>query len=525
VYEALSLGLIMVTFFLGSFPAPRVPQQEDADTRAKARNFLKEATELASEIKSPTDRSIVLVRIGEISWRAGDKATATESFDSALKIVNTRAEENLDQDPREHTRASIAIARARAGDVDGAQRTVSLIEDDSEKAFALSQIALAQARAKNFADAVHTASALNDPDLRDQSFAWIANVQARAGDPLGAAQLAHSIKNAQYRAQSLAYIADLTANGGHAGEARSAVQEALRAAEQAEPREGGAGRSSLAACASDEPEPPRDAALESVALTQARTGDTAGALETINRMHDKSGRENMLATVAEYQARAGDFAGARASIAAISRDACKTAALHGVAVAQFEAGDLSAALLTVNDMTDPAQKAGTLTYLGRLVADQGSFNSAMGILARARVIASQLTDRQQRVDVLEVIARIQAQAGSRYEAAKTLAEAVPDAIAADEQAKRDHAWSSVLPDLIELQAEMGDLDGASANLVHVDDNDRTFILQKAARALSKVGDMQGASAWAARQVSPRDKALALIGVAEGLLEKPEIEKK
>lgn len=524
MFKVLSLGLITVTCLFTTLPSHRVLPQGDADTRAEVRRLLKEATELALQIDSPLDRAVVFARIGSASWRAGDNVTAAESFDKALKIVDALPQESPDQDRRDTYRAGIAGTRAQAGDILGAQQTLSLITSDSEKISTLSDIAIAQARAKQFTDAVHTASAIQDPDFRDQNFEWIANLQAEAGDAQGAAQLAHNIKSAQYRAKALARIAALNGDGGRTEEARIGIQEALGAAEHAEANGGRHGRSSHAACASEEAEQPRDAALERIAVTQARIGDIAGALETINRMHDKTGREDTLATIAEHQARIGDLAGARASIAAISRDGCKEAALGRVAMGQFEAGSLSAALLTVNGMKDPEQKASILTSLGEQVVKQGAFDSAMEILGRARGAARQIAEDSDRAFMLESISRIQAKAGSRDEAAKTLAEAVPAAIAAHEWAKREQAWTGALPDLIEQQAEMGDLDGAWAALAHLDESDRIHVVQNAARAQSRTGDVQGALTWAARQVSARDKALALVGVAEGVLVRQESEK-
>ena len=525
MHRALPFGLILAILSCPHLSARRAPEQADIDDRAEVRRLLKEASELATQTETARDRALVFVRIGETSWKAGDKTIAAESFDRALKIVETLPRENFYDDPRETFRASIASLRARGGDIDGARQTLALIKSDSDKSSVISEIALAHARAKNFAEAAQTASAIQDSDWKDQTLEWIANQQAAAGDIQGATRLAHEIKNAQYRAQALTYIASLEAEGGQAEKARAVVQDALGAAEQTEPTEGVAGRSSLAACFSQEPEHPRDAALERVAVAQAQAGDTTAAMETLNRMHDKSGRENSLATIAGYQARSGDFAGARASIAAIGKDSCKTAALHGIVEAQFEAGNLSAALLTVDEMGDPYEKALTLTYLGEEVANQGALTSAMGILGHARVVANQIIDGQYHADILEGIARIEVKAGNRVEAAKTLAAAVPLVMAALEQDKREHRWSSALPDLIEQQAELGDLDGAWDNLGKTSDNDRTNIVGKAASAQSKAGDMQGALAWAARQISPRDKALALVGIAEGILERVESQKK
>jgi hypothetical protein len=514
MYKPVSFGLI-ATFFIATLPAHRVMQEEGADLNAEARHLLKEAAELANQIESPSDRLMVFEHIARTSWRAGDKATAADSFDKALKVVATLPQVNPYQDIREFYRAKFAVTRAELGDVEGAQQTISLIKNDSEKSFALPFVAGAQARAKKFGDAMQTALAIQDPDNRDRAFRVIASQEADAGDTRGAAQLAHSIKNAEFRAAALAHIAVASGNGASTDEAHNGMQEALVAAEQAEPSEDDGGRSGLAACVSEEPEEPRDRALEVIAVNQADAGDAAGALETINRMHDKAGKENTLATVAGAQARAGDFNGARAAISLIGRDSCKTAALHDLVMAQFEAGNLGAALLVVEEMTDVSQKARTLAYLGEQVAKEGGSNSAAAILARSREIAHQIPNDLDRALMLEEVAHSQAKIGSRDEAAKTLAEVVPIALAAHE--RKDDGWNSSLQNLAVKQAEIGDLVGAWNTFALLNESEREFVVQSVAQARSADGDIQGAEAWAARQASPRDRALALVGGAEGIV--------
>jgi hypothetical protein len=513
MYKPVSFGLI-ATFFIATLPAHRVMQEEGADLNAEARHLLKEAAELANQIESPSDRLMVFEHIASTSWRAGDKVGAADSFDKALKIVATLPQENPYQDIRDFYRENIAVDRAQLGDIEGAQQTISLVKDDSEKSAALSSIAGAQARAKKFGDAMQTALAIQDSDNRDLAFRVIASQEADAGDTRGAAQLAHSIRNAEFRAAALAHIA--AASGASTDEAQNGMQEALVAAEQAEPSEDGGGRSGLAACVSEEPEEPRDRTLEAIAAHQAHTGDAAGALETINRMHDKAGKENTLATVAGVQARSGDFNGAQAAIRLIGRDSCKTAALHDLVMAQFKAGNLGAALLVVDEMTDVSQKARTLAYLGEQVAKEGGSNSAAAILARSREIAHQIPNDLDRALMLEEVAHSQAKIGSRDEAAKTLAEVVPLVLAAHE--RKNDGWNSS-PHLAVQQAEIGDLVGAWNTFALLNENERNFAVQSVARARAEDGDIQGVQAWAARQASPRDRALALVGGAEGIVQR------
>jgi hypothetical protein len=64
-----------------------------------------------------------------------------------------------------------------------------------------------------------------------------------------------------------------------------------------------------------------------------------------------------------------------------------------------------------------------------------------------------------------------------------------------------------------------------ANLSRLQDADRVLVLQNAARERTKTGDTEGALGWVNSQASMRDKALALEGVAEGILSRTEARKR
>jgi hypothetical protein len=70
------------------------------------------------------------------------------------------------------------------------------------------------------------------------------------------------------------------------------------------------------------------------------------------------------------------------------------------------------------------------------------------------------------------------------------------------------------------QAWLGDIQGAlqTAALSHgYDFMWRGYSLQRIAKIQAHKGDKKGALAWATTQSVPSDRALALLGVAEGLL--------
>jgi tetratricopeptide (TPR) repeat protein len=466
-------------------------------------------------MENAQDRMVVYVRIGEANWQSGDAAEARTSFEKALAIVDSLPRgDSWGDDPREFNRANLAEARARVGDIEGAQSTVAEIKEDRAKWMALFDIALAQASSGDFAGAVQTSSPIQDSNNRDQLLGFIAKQQATAGDVAAASKLARSIKTASYRAEALAHIATIHKERGQADEAVRGTQEAVRTASESTED---TGTSSLTACASDEPQEPRDAALQRVAETLITSGDIAGALQSLGQMTGTMARENTLVYIAEAQAESGDLAGAQASVAAIKRDSCKAAAANGVARGLFDEGNVSAAIAFANANPIPIEKTSSLTYIGDQLTKKQQFNAALEVLRTALKASELISDEDERVSAMEGIAEAQVRAGGPGEATQTLVEAEPAALTDHRKAEREHTQGGAFPHFVELEAELGDFERAQANLVLLGDSDRTWVVQSAAIGRTKAGDTHGAVAWAESQSSARDKALALVGAANGIL--------
>jgi tetratricopeptide (TPR) repeat protein len=177
---------------------------------------------------------------------------------------------------------------------------------------------------------------------------------------------------------------------------------------------------------------------------------------------------------------------------------------------------VAAAIAFANANPIPLEKTLSLTHIGNELIKKHQFNAALESLRSALKASKPISDDDDRVSALEGIAEAQARAGSLSEAAQTLAEAEPAALA-----DREHAKAGAFGRLIELEVEVGDFERAQAHLALLAENDRTFIVQNAAAGRAKAGDSQGALAWAERQSSARDKALALVGVAQGILSRRE----
>src|SRR5262245_41347472 len=136
-----------------------VSREEQPTASTNAFLLLNEATALTTQMESPNDQSIVYVRLADVRCRYGDRAAATLDFEKALKVIAPLPPaENTSPDLRESHQASIAEIQARCGDIEGAQKTLTLLSENFQRSEALGEIALAQARAGQFTAATKTAS-------------------------------------------------------------------------------------------------------------------------------------------------------------------------------------------------------------------------------------------------------------------------------------------------------------------------------------------------------------------------------
>jgi tetratricopeptide (TPR) repeat protein len=269
---------------------------------------------------------------------------------------------------------------------------------------------------------------------------------------------------------------------------------------------------------------------QSVAELQMEVGDVEGANRTLGRIKDDSQRSEAFWTVGLLQARRGDFKGAILKAPAIENAENRDEFLQSISEMQLEASnrpksqekdewlyaDPCPDIAAADGLTTPDEKAGCLAYWGGQLAAEGQIGAALEILRRAHWESRSIMDLNLRAYTLEEVARGQSQAGSMNEATCSLAEAEPIALAAYRRI-RGHGWTSSVRDLVELEVEWGDIDGAGSTLAQVEDVEKMNELQNVARAVVEKGHKKEALAWATSQISPRDRALALIGIADALL--------
>lgn len=266
-----------------------------------------------------------------------------------------------------------------------------------------------------------------------------------------------------------------------------------------------------------------------LAELRMEVGDVEGADRTLGRIKDDSQRSKAFRTVGLTQARRGDFKGAILKAPAIEDAENRDEFLQSISEMQLEMSnrhksqevdewldvDPCPDIAAADSVDTPDEKAVCLTYWGGQLATEGQIGAALETLRRAHKESRLIMDLNLRAYTLEEVARWQAQAGSMNEATRSLAEAKPVALAAYREI-RQHRWTRVVQDLVELEVEWGDVNGAGSTLAQVEDIEKMNMLPSVAYAVVENGYQKEALAWATSQIFPRDRALALIGIANAL---------
>ena len=196
------------------------------------------ARELMAEISTPAMRRPVLLALTENSAQSTNTPPAMKD---AADVVDARY--------RVVALTYVAIAQARAGNIEGAEQSLKQARSDTEeiddrftyaKAFAVSRIAAALAEMRGYQDAATAAKKIEDGGLRAQSLWHLASVQARdgsteAGETRSLAwAAAESITSDLDRSWTLSRLALSSADRGEDELARTAFDAALDVAAEIE---------------------------------------------------------------------------------------------------------------------------------------------------------------------------------------------------------------------------------------------------------------------------------------------------
>jgi tetratricopeptide (TPR) repeat protein len=248
---------------------------------------------------------------------------------------------------------------------------------------------------------------------------------------------------------------------------------------------------------------PRASAEASVAVAQFNAGDkTASTMSTSHFLKLAAGNDTALKDIAMAQAKMGNFAYAIQSLNAIEdrEYTPKSMWFADIALLAFKAGqsDLVADLLS---------RAMELTKLAKDDQARSQWvqrvmlvRAETGDVPAALAYANELSDMD-RIRFLDQLATIQAKAGDIVGAERTISQ-TPEA----------HAMPST-GEIALAKAKNGDFAGASQTANWLGEAQLEIM-----RAQAKKGDLAGALSEAAKLRAPGMQVDALIGIAKGLLE-------
>ncbi len=455
-----------------------------AETQDQIGEILQRARVAAAAVANSGSKFEVLRELASSQVALRDISAAKVTLRQALEIVMGISDENAWNEAM----IEVAQLQAKAGDSEGALKTAGLVWREGYRDSAMSVIVAAQLETGRVQDAMKTAERNAGTRLAVSLTAQIAVAQAKKGDKTSgvrvlehAVQLGASLQRPWEKSESLQYIAAAKAALGDIGgavETINAIQEPTIkdiAWDSIAVAHATAGNMQAALGAAEHMQNARRKAftLRDIGKIQSRRGDTQGALEIASGIQDRLAKAWLLRDVAGAQAAAKDIKTALKTVAAIQEDFIRAEALREIAAAQIKNGDMPGALQSVSAVP-PDFKRMALRELAAAQAKLGDVKSALRT-------AGTIDDEQ-----------------------------------------RSRVWAH--RDIVVAQSIAGDVQGAFKTLGMIQDGEVDFVLSgSAARwimaAQAKRGDVRQALEWADSQTSPVRKALAFIGVAEGIAER------
>lgn len=423
----------------------------------------------------------------------------SKRWEEALAVANLlpdkpREGHQVDMTAKQEGLHKLAVAQAKAGDPAAAQVTASLIKSVYYQQEALKDIVAAWILRGDLKEALKTDASITHPHLKIPTLIAIATAQAKAGEKAGAAEtfqraiaLATGLTDfragPQGRVTALCQIAAAQAQAGEPAAALETMKQAMQG--------------------SDEPD------LLNIAVGQARIGALDLALTKADAIKDAWRRVYALTFIADAIAESGNrakaeelYSKARTVSLTIPNDYDRTRSLQGVGKAQLAAGFEPAALETVKGMTLQSSETWDLQLL--IVKAQ----VASGELKNARTTADLIRVPWMKQTALREVALGLGRAGDLKAALE-----IVDPMQGGIQAQTFEDLSSIL-------VERGELEPALQMARRIDMTEPAGrAMRKVAQAQVSRGDENGALAWAAVEKGSLQKAYALLGIAEGILDK------
>ena len=399
--------------------------------------------------------------------------------------------------------ANIASQLTRAGDVADALSVARLLPNTEDQGQVMALIAWQLAHHGHVAEALTLIESAAEGQNKTTAYQLVAELIAEKGDLQGALETAHRIHEEPGRLiDTLARVASLLGQAGDRSGAREAIDDALNTAEAALAQNIGSA-----------------AAFTQIARTQAEIGDTADASMTLDQfssiVHQYKGAEGtglFLQQLASAQAQIGDLAGAQRTIEEIS-DGNSDLALMEISEEQARQGLMVDALTNAERISAPASKWITLREIAMIRGTHGTLNDALEAIDRISEPAGHA----------EALATLALEQAENENPAVSLT--LQTALKFGEQDGADGS-EQVLGTAAVARALLGDFAGSQQLLQQMTKPEsRVWPLWNITSFMVKAGHTEEALALAGNQEGAYPKAYALLGSAEGILDRLEAEQK
>jgi len=379
---------------------------DESQKAADIRWFLDRSKQAAVAIKAPKSQEGRNCEIAIMQARSGDlegaKRTASGIENVRLKLIA-------------FCRAAIMLASvdqtasAKKAIVFAKEVTAGIEEASADRSFAEAEMVPAHVAAGEFAAAMRTTAAMHDLFDRAHAYCCIAYGQAKAGNTAAskeaiglAKQAATGIRGKEENVQFLCSVAKVEAELGDMEAAEEAFGLAKDAASMPADSPDTMGLQVLA----------KASTLCYIAQAQAHAGDFSGALRTAAEIEIDSEKARAYCWIAEAQAKGGDLAAFRDSIELAKRALVGTKrglqpkawVYCWIAEAQAKAGDITGS----KDSIGLAKRSATGTAAAEEIAEAQAW---AGDIAGAKQTAAAVTVEARKVLAYAVIAQAQARAG------------------------------------------------------------------------------------------------------------------
>ncbi len=446
---------------------------------------------------------------------------------------------------REKALGAIAQAEAKAGDFAGSLEIIKAASQGDVRDAMVRAVVIVRAT-KGTTEPVIEATARLPEDRRQDIFLESGLARVREGNRAGALQFAHLIADEAAKGRLLAEIADAQ---GRVGDVRGATQTAEAI---------GAMKTSTAQM--------KVLALVAVAMAQEKSGDRAASRNSFRQALTLVGGDpslrGTLGNIAQARAALGQFNEAVETAGMIPFDVPRNVVLARIAGSQAKLGYVKEALQTVQAIRGEDSefwKATALARVGRVQASRGDPAAAKATFQNAIRSAESIKDSDSTAHApggtstavqsmayfrgwrLSGIAKAEAQSDEKmasaatFEKALAVARGMPDppegSVSYEAYSKdmlfyliaKDQAEAGLVKSALQTAGEIRLLPGKSRERGWSGGDPRVTALHDIARAQALRNEPSEVVAWAEALPVPSEKALALLGLADGLLERAGVE--